>query len=203
MTVSGIALLLNGYEAPSAFREDRKNHSVPVAAVRMRKHRYTTLAQEAVTRRVDSTAGPDDPLRLKFRGPGRHSIWEHIETKASQILYMSQTFEYDEDFVVEPDVIDQLMRVLYFICDSTSVYPHISADGENGVAAVWYAGELSLEIIFDCDGDACAIVRSGTKLRSINLNEGGPRALREIRGHLGKLTSHVKTSNPEWRNLVG
>ncbi|GAB3136384.1 hypothetical protein GCM10027258_10490 [Amycolatopsis stemonae] len=189
-------------DATAAFWDDHKHFRTAVAAVRMRKHRYTSLAQPEGGRHIDPKAGPDEPLRAKFRGPGRHSIWEHIESKVSQILHKSRVHELDDDFSVDRDVLTRLMRILYAICDSTSVYPHISPDGDGGVAAVWYADEFSLEIIVDREGDAYAIVKIGSNMLSVDLDNGDTTALRAIRGHLGRLTAHVKVKNPQWRDLV-
>ncbi|WP_326566928.1 hypothetical protein VSH64_34470 [Amycolatopsis rhabdoformis] len=189
----------------TSFKEDQSQRRA-FAAVRMRKHRYSGLAerdeQSDSSSHSEAVVAAPVPLRSKFRGPGRTSIWNHIGSQLTKINVRSRTGEYGEDCSVDDEIIMKLFMILMWICDSTSVYPHISIDGDSGIAAVWYADELSLEILVDSDGCAEAIVKSGNEMRSIDLVEGDFAALRMVRGHLGRLTAHVKARNPLWRNLV-
>lgn len=94
----------------------------------------------------------------------------------------------------------RFMRALRRIQLPEYVFPHISADEEGEIIALWIAGKMTLEMSIPAEGDAyLRMTDSGGEERIVGFFPWLPVA--EARNFLGHLTRVVTRSNPRWRSL--
>lgn len=97
----------------------------------------------------------------------------------------------------------QLEELLSLVCDEACVFPTINLDGEGGSSAAWHAKEYSLEISVESDSVASAVIGRPTRRTTVvEMSKQDPKALKEVRDHLRKLSAYVQETNSRWRELV-
>jgi hypothetical protein len=129
-------------------------------------------------------------------------IWEYISSALSK-LERASTREAPEDRpTVVADASSLMRKILYRVCDSSTVYPQISPDGDGGLSALWIAGDHVVGVVVDSDLDAFLIDRSVRGVRSFPVDLGRPDVIGEARRVLAELSMHVSQVNPQWRALL-
>lgn len=163
--------------------------------------RFSAVVRKPISNERYLPGGPDTPLVDDFQSPPE-SIWDYIDKHLNRILHQSQSGRLTDGFQISADVITKLGRILYAVCESTSVFPQIVPDGENGLAGVWYADHLSLEILVDSECEAVAIINVDGRIFSVSLDGPDRSSFRSVRGHLADISTHVESVNPGWRRLI-
>ncbi len=72
-------------------------------------------------------------------------IWDYIDSWLGKVISYKAD-PGDEGFEVKEAVTVRLREVLREVCEESSIFPHISPDGDHGITAVWHARKYSLQI---------------------------------------------------------
>ena len=127
------------------------------------------------------------------------TIWDYIDSWLRKITSYKAS-PGDEGFEAEEAVAARLREVLCEVCEGTSIFPHISSDGDNGITAVWHAKKYSLQICVWSDLEVWVFTQSPEiPGRAYQLDTEGSQGIKE---HLKKLSDHVSRINPQWRELT-
>jgi hypothetical protein len=126
-------------------------------------------------------------------------IWDYIDSWLGKIASY-EADPGDEGFEVDAAVTARLREVLREVCEESSIFPHISPDGDHGVTAVWHAKKYSLQISVWSDLEIWVFVQSPEiSGQAYRFDTEGSRGIKD---HLRALSDHVNRINPRWRELA-
>ena len=132
-------------------------------------------------------------------------VAQYLNEEFEKLAARRDNVQMPSDTVFTGAVLIRLYRALMHVCDENTVYPHVAPDGEGGVVATWFAGDLMIEIACDSQLRLEFVKQDGEDglRRAINLGSAASLAasLRDVRNELRKLTELVNTRNPSWRKL--
>ncbi|HET6747536.1 MAG TPA: hypothetical protein VFH06_05510 [Candidatus Saccharimonadales bacterium] len=126
-------------------------------------------------------------------------VWDYIDEWLRKIVRYKAP-RGDEGFEVNETVAARLREVLREICEDSSVFPHISSDGENGITAVWHAKKYVLQVCVWNDLEVWIFVQGPTtpgRAQKFDAKES-----QNVKEHLRTLSRHVNRVNPQWRELL-
>lgn len=124
-------------------------------------------------------------------------VAQYLNEEFEKLAARRDNVQMPSDAVFTGAVLIRLHRALMHVCDANTVYPHVAPDGEGGVVAAWFAGDLMIEIACDSQLRLEFVKQDGEDGLRLAMNLGSAASLRDVRDELRKLTELVITRTKE------
>jgi hypothetical protein len=152
--------------------------------------------------RQNAEKSTSTPKKQKESAPRKKvSIWVYIESRIEQLTRGRERNKKDQPAWVDKTAARNLLKVLRQVCNTSTVFPFISPDGDEGIAATWRAFGSAIQITCDTDGQSWLMVRHAGDVSVREVDLDSREELAEVRQRLTEFTKKLNTVNPGWRSI--